>query len=252
MRLNVAQAVSARRGTRLRLVLTTALALVAAPAFAGDRAQLDVIGYSADGQYFAFEQYGIHDGSGGYYSDVFVLDLSNDKWLPGVPFSARHEDGEDPANDLAGTRADARKGAEQLIAQYGIANPASIAALNGDGVPELDGKTLRFGRPIYSGIDGDSTLTLTQVDATSPNPCQDYSDERPQGYELTLHSEAGETVLHVDKALPASRGCPLEYSLYSVIYPLEGEGAPVAFISVYTQGFEGPDRRFIALPLPLQ
>jgi len=30
---------------------------------------------------------------------------------------------------------------------------------------------------------------------------------------------------------------------------LESEGDPVALISIYTQGFEGLDRRFIAVPV---
>jgi predicted secreted protein len=249
MQLFVGKTALARPGTRLKLALALGAALIAAPAFAGDRAQLDVIGYSDDGQYFAFEQYGIHDGSGGYYSDVFVIDLAADKWLPGVPFSASEEDGEDPANSLKQTRAEARKSAEKLIMQHGIANPSVIAALNGDGELGGDAKALHFGRPIYLGTQGDQTLTLSTFDATSPEPCMDYSDVPPQGYALTLKGEAGESVLHKDAALPKSRGCATDYGLYSVVYPLDSEGMPVAFVSVYTQGFEGPDRRFVAVPV---
>ena len=33
------------------------------PAYSGDRASLNVIGFSPDGTAFAYEEYGIHDGS---------------------------------------------------------------------------------------------------------------------------------------------------------------------------------------------
>ncbi len=51
-----------------------------------------MIGYSEDGNYFAFEQFGIQDGSGFAFSDVFVIDLVNDKWTAGSPFEVEAED----------------------------------------------------------------------------------------------------------------------------------------------------------------
>ena len=116
------------------------------PALAGDLAQANYIGFSGDGRYFAYEQYGILDGSGGFYSDVFVIDLTEDKGLDGAPFSAE-ADGEDETQSLAATRA-----AQPLLDQYGISNPVAIAALNGDGVLDadslpLDGNAVHFGQP---------------------------------------------------------------------------------------------------------
>jgi predicted secreted protein len=40
------------------------IALAATPALAGDRALIDYIGFSPDARYFAFEEFGIQDGSG--------------------------------------------------------------------------------------------------------------------------------------------------------------------------------------------
>ncbi|MGE6786024.1 DUF2259 domain-containing protein, partial [Ensifer adhaerens] len=41
-----------------------AAAATASPALAGDYAALQPIGFSADGNVFAFEEYGVQDGSG--------------------------------------------------------------------------------------------------------------------------------------------------------------------------------------------
>ena len=58
---------------------------------AGDRALIDLIGYSEDGRIFAFEEFGIQDGSGFPYSNIYVVDLPADKWAYGiaVPGAAR-------------------------------------------------------------------------------------------------------------------------------------------------------------------
>ena len=72
-----------RRAASLVFGLLGMLALVM-PVLAGDRAQLDLIGYSADGSYFAFEEFGVQDGSGFAYSSIYVVDLVDDSWVVGT------------------------------------------------------------------------------------------------------------------------------------------------------------------------
>jgi predicted secreted protein len=40
------------------------IGLLSNPALAGDTAELNILGFSADGNVFAFEEYGVQDGSG--------------------------------------------------------------------------------------------------------------------------------------------------------------------------------------------
>ena len=68
MRLNVVPAASALLAASLTL-------FSAAPALAGDAAQFDPIGFSEDGRYFAYEEYGIQDGSGFPYATIYLVDL---------------------------------------------------------------------------------------------------------------------------------------------------------------------------------
>ena len=70
--------------TRVTVLLAASLGL-ALPALAGDRALFQPIGFSADGRYFAFEEYGVQDGSGFPYSNTYILDLPADKWVNGTP-----------------------------------------------------------------------------------------------------------------------------------------------------------------------
>ena len=61
------------------------------PAVAGDRALIDYVGFSADFRYFAFEEFGIQDGSGFAYSNIFVVDLATDSWVVGTPVRVQAE-----------------------------------------------------------------------------------------------------------------------------------------------------------------
>ena len=228
------------------------LLLLATPALAGDRALIDLIGYSGDARYFAFEEFGIQDGSGFPYSSIYIVDLTTDSWVVGTPIRGQADD---EAVSLSQIRAEVQLEAEDDLAGLGIEVPAEYAALVGDGAPGLDGQTLRFGTPGYDprDVSGDYELRLATFPATAASPCAEWFSTEPLGYELVIADKGSERLIHRDGALPRSRGCPLAYRLYGVALPFNAGSISdaVALISVYPGGFEGPDRRFIAVPLGL-
>lgn len=72
------------------------------------------------------------------------------------------------------------------------------------------------------------------------------------GFALFLSWECNRKEIYRDKGpLPQWRGCPLAYRLHAAVYPFEGAGIKhtVAIVSSYPFGFEGPDRRFLAVPV---
>ena len=222
-------------------------ASLSAPALAGDRALVDFIGFSGDGRYFAFEEFGIQDGSGFPFSTIYVIDLPADKWVAGSPFSAKLEDDGAPVDKV---RQQSRALAAGVLEDLAVNEAADLTALNGDG--EIgDGKTLSFGTPGYglSEPQNSRTLVLETFAADTPGtPCADYNAVPTLGFALSLDG----VELHRDTTLPKSRGCALDYRIYGVVEPAQlGGSVPgaVAIISVYPFGFEGPDRRFIAVPL---
>ncbi|MHB1110638.1 MAG: DUF2259 domain-containing protein, partial [Devosia sp.] len=141
---------------RLAARLALLGALLATPAVAGDRALIDFIGYSPDGRYFSFEEFGVQDGSGFPYSNIYVVDLPADKWVSGSPFRAQLEDEE---ATLADVRKEAAEMAKPTIGQLGITEPVDLVAINGDG--EMgDGTNLTFGAPGYFPNDPQGVFTL--------------------------------------------------------------------------------------------
>lgn len=246
MKPNVAWLALARRAA----ISLCTFSLLALPAMAGDRALIDFIGFSPNARYFAFEEFGIQDGSGFAYSNVYVVDLERDSWLPGTPIRQRADD---EGTSLLRIRAEASRDALKIIAENDISAPPDLVALIGDGEPDAEATSLVFGRPGY--VEGDIAdereLALSTFPTGAREDCAGYFNEDPLGFELRLISNTEETILHRDDdTLPQSRGCALGYRLYGVVLP--GLAAPqergVVIVSVYPGGFEGPDRRFLAVP----
>ena len=223
--------------------------LMASPALAGDRALIDFIGFSPDAKYFAFEEFGIQDGSGFAYSNIFVVDLENDTWLEGTPIRVRTEDENKP---LLQVRSEANSEAIKIIADKEIFVPAEIAVLIGDGAVDVDAQNLAFGIPSYERgmVQDERQLSLKTFPLKSSEDCDLWFDTPSQGFELTLSGGEASVTIHRDEVLPKSRGCVLDYRLYAVVIPgLDApQGTGVAIVSTYPGGFEGPDRRFIAVP----
>ncbi|MFN3169793.1 MAG: DUF2259 domain-containing protein [Hyphomicrobiales bacterium] len=218
-------------------------------ASAAELAEPNIIGYSVDGRYFAFEQFGIQDGSGFAYSEIFVLDLDADRWVPGTPIRKR---GVDETERLFDVRAEAMAEAEPHLARLHIsAAHRTLAATT----PMEDGeqeRVLTFNpRPILTPIDPPRTMRLARLPMASPRDCFDMVETA--GFALTLQAEGGaEHTIHRDDRLPYSRACPANYGIAAIITPFDRTpGRAVALISVYQLGFEGLDRRFLAVPFDL-
>lgn len=236
----------------VRLVASIFGLFLAVPALAGDRALIDVIGFSPDARYFAFEEFGIQDGSGFAYSSIYLIDLETDSWIVGTPV---RKQADDESTTLSQVRAQVQSEAAEDIEGFGIDVPAEWAALIGDGAPDADAQTLRFGSPGYNpgDVSGDYELRLASFSTTAASPCAEWFSVEPLGYELTIADKGSERLIHRDGALPRSRGCPMDYRIYGVVLPFNASSISdaVALISVYPGGFEGPDRRFVAVPLGL-
>ena len=56
------------------------LTIFIAPAYGGDMSTPVLIGFSKDGRYVAFERYGIQDGSGYAYSDIYIVNVYKNSW----------------------------------------------------------------------------------------------------------------------------------------------------------------------------
>src|SRR3569623_978787 len=115
---------------RLAVSLIAFMMLAGAPAPAAAEANINIIGYSEEGPYFAFEEFGTHDGSGANFSSIYIIDLSTDKWVQGAPFTVDTSDDADPEAKLLGqVRTEAMAKAKAKLAELKITSPYTILAL---------------------------------------------------------------------------------------------------------------------------
>jgi predicted secreted protein len=214
-------------------------------ASAGDYADREIIGFSPDGAIFAFEEYGVEDGSGFPYSNTYVIDVAADNWVPGSPIRLRDEDESRLVSDL---RIEARDKASDVLEQYNIAVPGALVASNPATEMSADPHRVTFlPRLIVPPSGTGMSLELAETEMPAAD-CPDFG--KPfKGYTLTLTGSGGPQVLHADTQIPKTRRCPIGYAISDVVtyYPDAGDPAIAVIVSVYSVGFEGPDRRFLAV-----
>lgn len=218
---------------------------------AGDRALLALIGYSPDGRFFAFEEFGLLSGSNLPYSNIHVVDLQEDRFVVGSPVN---EQGSDETISVIAVRAQALASAEPRLADLGITRPAELVALNGDGAAEADRETLSFGTPLPndpSTISGNYEVSLETFETDAAATCGSDSPSRAQGFALTVESEGSRREMHRDTTLTRTRGCPVSYRLYGIALPFGSTdiSGAVALVSAYLDEPTGTSRRFVAISL---
>lgn len=236
----------------VRTALSAASALFF-PVFAqaGDYAERQILGFSPDGRSFAFEQFGVQDGSGFPYADIFLIDTQTDQWVEGSPFRVLLKD---ERAQLKWARRDAVTKAGNALRKRLISVPGRILASNPPQELSADPHAVAVNANTVATASPERWTFRIEEIAFSDARCAYYGISPVKGFRLTLQKGDGETTsLHADTALPASRGCPLRYAISDVVIH-EPEGANRVFavlLSVFVHGFEGPDRRFLAVTAPV-
>jgi predicted secreted protein len=227
------------------LILVFLTALSKSIAVAGDYASRDVIGFSPDGRYFAFEQYGVQDGSGFPYSEIVIIDTSNDSWVAGAPVKVLIDD---ESLNVDAARERARSEADALLKRHGISDPGELLASNPRAEVSADpqGIAVNTAHQMTPPVEEIVRFSIAEKPLDS-QPCSAFTD-MIKGYTLTMSRDGQETVLHDDTRLPESRGCPLGYT-FADVYRHVSDGAQTFAILLHMQqvGFEGPDSRFLAV-----
>jgi predicted secreted protein len=224
-----------------------ALAFGALPAAAGDFAEREILGFSPDGRYFAFEEYGVQDGSGFPYSNIYVIKVASDAWVPGTPYRVMLEGDAVPLEDA---RSEARAQAAAVLGRLEIGHmPVHVASNPATQLNADFNFVLVNPRMVQPPIDRPLAFKLSAYPLPGADYCLDFGETR--GFQLDLiHGEDDTTeTLQRDQRIPQSRGCPLDYQIAD-IYTFFPEGGPAIFavlIRMLKVGFEGPDGRYMAI-----
>jgi predicted secreted protein len=249
----------ARRSAVLAAAIVSFLAGFAGAAQAGDASARRVIGFSADGAYFAFEQYGTLDRADSHsgWSEIAIVDTRTDEPAAGAPILvASDKKGDIPVNQA---RALAASQAAPLLAKYAIGARGQRVEHDGSSAPDTMIAANEIGRVETASERLLGTFQLEQILADSARDCSaSFDAARPGdktgkalGFRLTLETPDGAPlkVLREDKSVPEALNCPTSYSL-SEVYEWRQKGKPTAIavlVQRFSQGNNGRDRRFIAV-----
>lgn len=236
------------------IVASFVIILSSADIFAGDYAALNFIGFSKDGKYLAFEEYGTQDGSGFPYSNIYFVDTTKNSYA--APAVKVRLDNEAATESQARTRANRNAAANLRKLRIVAGNTGSlvVARLLTDLSVEKEplkfevGKSQSLNFTDYRNsnyFENEYNLTLAPSEVKN-TVCNTYTDQPIYKFELTLKDNRKETtkILQRDASLPSARNCPLDYSVQNV-YVYDNKIA--VFLNVFTIGFEGPDMRFLVV-----
>ena len=232
-----------------RLLALPFILATAAPSWAGDIAQLDILGFSADGKIFAFEEHGVQDGSGFPYANRFYIDTATDSFVAGSPVRVRLDD---EAATVASARDKARAQGSTIVSDEILrANAGYLAGFNAITELSAEADAIRVNpRPVEPAIDPALSFKIEQFALAAPAGSCDGIDGIA-GFRLSrADGDQGQPVLvHEDKSIPKSRNCPQGYRVGGVqtFYPEGGQPVFAVIVAVRSFGFEGPDYRWIAL-----
>lgn len=229
-------------------ILSLSVAFASVAAVAGSVADLEIHGFSADASIFAFEEYGIQDGSGFPYANRYYIDVATDSFVSGTPIRVRIDDEKatlQRARDLA------RAPGQSIVSDAELAqNRGHTAGINA--ITELSADPFRMAvnpRPVVPPVDEAIEFRIEEY-ALDTAGCESLGPTK--GFRLLrIDVTAGGTValLHEDDRIPDSRGCPLDYRIGAVqtTHPDGGTPSFAVLVAVRSFGFEGDDYRWIAI-----
>lgn len=236
---------------RSQLSAIALVLLTATVVSAGDVAEMRPIGFSPDGRFFAFEQFGEQDGSGFAYAEIQVIDTETDTYVEGTPVSVliKREEA-----SIGEARRESFNQARAVLEARKIGDdPGHLVALLPIGELSEKAHELRYQAfPSFYVSEGIHRVFLEEFDAKGQDLCQSM-DVKVRGFALFMSSDAepdARREVYRDTKVPKSRNCPSAYAIGGVVTPGLGSSAPhMAMVQIASLGFEGNNLRWLAIPV---
>jgi predicted secreted protein len=234
------------------------LLLIPAAADAGDAAARNVIGFSADGKFFAFEQYTMEYEEEASFSEYFFIDTVRDAYLPGTPVLVRITG--DDGLDEKKARADAAVKASVLVQKHRIndrgqhlsgkpsmdLDDGGIYQMRQESMATMQEFSLPDGRKAELAI---ATRPLGKAKCKSGRGVE--SEFEVKGLILTLTVAGSKMTLQDDRKLPRARRCVTAYGIAEAwLHTAAGKAITIAVIVETEDNHDshaGPNRRFMAV-----
>jgi predicted secreted protein len=219
------------------------LVLASAGVFADMESELDLLGFSDDGAYVAFQLSGYNDGSAEAFSAIYIVDVADNDFAtaPVTRSGPATTDGSAGKSFIDSVLSRARPDLERFGIRSGN---TGLLAYEREGPHDWERLAELHEEAQFDVPDGRTTIPMTLLlDEREVQPtqrCRTSSEypTPPRIFTLSIRERGRERVLQNDTVLYNSRNCPFGYEIYRVY--VYGDSLAV-FLSSLTPGFEGPD-----------
>lgn len=224
---------------------------------AGRHVERRILGFSPDGRYFAFEQFGRLDNITELaYSEISVIQADDNVPVPGTPIrkimheAAHAQDGNGFAKNLEIIRKAAADSAQKLLHHLDIAPRGYHLASNPMTETDAGPHNVRIDLLPITGHSQPIAFTLEEFPLPQAKDFTQGCDEPVKGFSLFMqqHGEPPVTIFK-DTEISLDRGCVLSYAIAD-IFRLEETGPPHSYailIRYVRADIEGGDARFLAI-----
>lgn len=221
-------------------------------------AERHIFGFSSNGAYFAFQQFGFDETTGVPYASIFVLDTRSGRLAGPEVRDYIEMVTSDPvvaAAGLAEVRERVRQKAAFLLERTGTSPSAVQAgrAVATNPATEIS-RSVEFVLQVTFPLRATGLrLDLVEHPAPPPAHCVAGYAEYAMLDLLLTDMDATTRAVYRDTFLPEDRGCPVGYTFSDVIvFNAPDRRVVVVLLNSFEAGFEGPYRRFwpVAFDLP--
>jgi predicted secreted protein len=223
----------------MRTTGAIALLILALNARAAGAVDIKVLGFSADGRYFAFEEKGAEGNA--TYSLITPIEVEGNRTIKGVQISYSTDDRK---RATAVRRANNRVLRKVKVATKGMMS-ISIPAFAAEPYEDAALKSLALPAGWFGP---ESWLALRELKLVTQRCAK--STTNPTGFGLSLQRKARPDIrLSQDVIIPPARGCPTHYRIMQAhaLRLANGDVVLAAIVQFVTSGSQAPEESFTAV-----
>ena len=216
-------------------------------AYAAEVAERHIQGFNSTGTVFVFEQYGVQDGSGFPYSEIYQLSTTSSAPI----FTPVKRIIQDESRPVGYARRRARRATIFFDGFLDMGTHVFHHALNETPNTVTEARFSEIYATTIGNTGANYKVSVSQQ--VSPTPaCADWTQGNEKTFQVTLENLTSNTTSTLwSSAFPGNfynYVCPTEYSLADVVLYQRASTKKIAvLVSVLVVGFEGPDRKFVAV-----
>jgi predicted secreted protein len=218
-------------------------------AWSGDATTLNFIGFSKEGDYLAFQQYGITEGEGVGHATTYFVDVKGNKYAAKLTESRKEDAKTETIAELSQANLEqAKPELEKLgIIKDNVGTQVVTRLFSDVGANPKKAEFALGMTSLASIIPPQKTfvLTLQTENAKAESDCSNLGETKNLTLKLENTNAKKSKTLQEDKDIPKSRGCPLDYRIQDVY--VYNEKYIAVFINIFSHGFGGQNMRYLVV-----